>query len=443
MSANYYTTLGVPKDVDPTALKKAYRKLAMTHHPDKNPGNSEAAETFKKISEAYTVLSDPEKRPIYDKYGADGVQQMEGGGQSADPSDIFERMFGGMGGGMGGMGGMFGERPRRQQQQQKRASRATAHVDLKTLVRGGSIKVQFSDTVAKDLQTGKTSTEFECCGECRGEGAVTETRMIAPGMFQQASGKCPACDGRGFQLSTAAQKGCIWIDEIKEYDVHLPPGHILQEPLVLFEKGGACIDPHTKAVGRGDLHVQIKCRTKEHDEWQLYSVQHRHLQWTPTLQVVYGMVTNRLKCVHPDGKEYIIEMPPKKRTETIVAAGMGLPASEDGRVPVGDLLIKVNWDFSTATIDKLPWLAQMKEAMHTRAPWTNAAASQAHVTCMTTDEYESYQSGSSRGGGGHHRRGHHGHRSEPPHAPPAAADSRRGTGGGGGGGGGAQECVQS
>ena len=282
--------------------------------------------------------------------------------------------------------------------------------------------MQFTETVAKNLTTGQTCIDYELCKTCDGKCVVTHTRMLGPGMFQQAQGKCDVCDGRGFQLNATAQDNCIWMDEIKEYTTYLPAGRTLQEPLVLFEKGSLYVNPHTKSVSHCDLHVQLECETKENDEWQLYSPQHRHLQWTPTLQVIYGLVTNRLKCIHPDGNEYILEMPHRFRTETFVATGMGIPQSDDSQHPAGDLLIKINWDFDTTTMHKLPWLQQMKEGMHQRAPWTNDATYPVHKTCLTTDEYTEYQ-----------QRGHSQQRQHPFEHVQASM----------GGDGGTQECRQS
>ena len=121
VSTAYYDLLEVPVDADDTTLKKAYRKLAVKYHPDKNPGNKEAEEKFKKIAQAYDVLSDPEKRKLYDQYGEDafsGSGNARGGGgfggAGVNPFDIFNEFFGGGGGGggfesfFGGMGGFGG-----------------------------------------------------------------------------------------------------------------------------------------------------------------------------------------------------------------------------------------------------------------------------------------------------------------------------------------------
>ena len=381
---DYYDVLGISRDADEHMIKKAYRKLAMKHHPDKNKGDEQAADMFKTISQAYATLSDPEKRSVYDRYGEDGLQQMEGGGHH-DPSDIFAQMFGGG----GGLDGLFGNR--RQKQTPQKISRTKVTVKLKTFVRGGTIKVQFTETIAKNLATGKTSTEYDICEKCGGACVITHTRMVGPGMMQQVKGKCDTCDGRGFQMQKDTQEDCIWMDEVKTFTEHLPAGHPLNKPLILFEKGGMCVDPHTKQVKRCDLHVQIQCDTSDNDEWQLHSAQHRHLQWTPTLQVVYGLVTNRLKCMHPDGKEYILQMPPKQRTESFIAPGLGLPGTDDGRIPAGDLIVKVMWDFDTSSVSKLPWLLQMKKGLHEKAPWTDESKSISHQKCLTMEEYEHYQ----------------------------------------------------
>lgn len=449
-STSYYEILGVARDADGAALKKAYRKLAMRYHPDKNQGNPDAADMFKRVSQAYETLSDPEKRSVYNRYGEEGVQQMEGGGGGpVDPSEIFARMFGG---GFGGFGGGFGGRAQRGFRKPK--SRTQVNIDLRTLVQGGEVPVQFTDTVAKNLTTGETCTTFNCCDTCQGTGVMMVTHQLAPGMFQQAQGACRACEGRGYTLHPSVADDCIWMDELKSYTAHVPAGASLQEPLVLFDKGKYYVNPETQQVQRCDLYVVVQCEPVDDDvppplahgkaapppptnEWRLYSPQHRHLLWTPTLQVVYGLVTNRLRCTHPNGSEYVLQMPSTHRTETMVATGLGLPATD--KEPCGDLFIRVLWDFDTTVLARAPWFQQMCSGMRQRAPWTNEATHAADATCLTTDQYETYQMHSSGAGGGASyddsddpSAGGHGRRPQRVHVSSMGGEE-----------GGVQECVQS
>lgn len=131
---DYYQLLGVDKSADERALRQAYRKLAVKFHPDKNPDNPEAAEKFKKISHAYEVLSDPQKRDIYDKYGEEGLQG--GGGMPTSADSIFEAFFPGFSRGGGSRGPRTGE-----------DIVFRLAVDLKSLYNGAIKKLKVSRTV--------------------------------------------------------------------------------------------------------------------------------------------------------------------------------------------------------------------------------------------------------------------------------------------------------
>ena len=437
----YYDLLGVDRDCDAASLKKAYRKLAIKHHPDKNPNNPAAAQTFQAVSEAYEVLSDPEKRSVYDQYGRQAVEQMDnggsGGGRPMNPSDIFAQMFGGMdpfGGGPRGEGSQSHRKPP--------ASRTEVDVDLSVLCLGGDLTVPFSDTVAKNLVTGETCTAFELCAACRGLGSVMQTRMIGPGMIQQSQGPCMECETRGYTLQSEVAGDCIWMDEIKDHTTHLMAGRSLREPLVLYEKGRLYVDADTGTVRRGDLHVRLNVKPTEDGEWQLYSPRHRHLQWTPKLQVIVGLLTNRLRCTHPDGTEYVFEMPTTERTDAMVVTGKGLPATE--HEPAGDLFIRVQWLFDTAMLSKADWFVQMQKGLHKRAPWSNPSQYGVHATCMTSEDYAGWQEGQQQQRGQHRAHPEEGHE-EGGHSqgPRGQTRGHRAQGIGGGGGGPGPECVQS
>jgi molecular chaperone DnaJ len=193
---DYYEVLGVPRDADADAVKSAYRKAAMKSHPDRNPGDAGAAERFKEIAEAYQVLSDPEKRRIYDRHGHDGLREGPGpmgpgaGEGFVSPEDlfasffggsgVFEELFGGGGGGRGGRGAHLV---------------AALEIPFEEMAKGveRTLRVRRRDRCAKCRGSGaKEGTGPSACGTCGGSGAVQRSA----GFFALRS-TCPRCRGRG------------------------------------------------------------------------------------------------------------------------------------------------------------------------------------------------------------------------------------------------------
>ena len=176
--SKYYELLGVAQNAGPEEIKKAYRKRAIMYHPDKNEGSKEAEEKFKEVTEAYEVLKDPEKRSVYDRYGAQGLKRGTGAGGGfggfdfADALDVFMRDFGGFGGIEDLFGGQRGRSGRPQ------------------YVKGETLKVRLPLTL-QEVASGVTKrlrvAAFDTCGECEGGGA-------APGSVPVA---CPTCGGAG------------------------------------------------------------------------------------------------------------------------------------------------------------------------------------------------------------------------------------------------------
>ena len=204
---DYYEVLGVSKGASADELKKAYRKLAIKYHPDKNPGDKEAEEKFKELAEAYDVLSDPDKRQRYDQFGHAGVGSSAasggaggfGGGMSME--DIFSRfgdLFGGGGfdfGGFGGFGGGGGGR------QTLRGSdlRARVRLTLEDIEKGVEKKLKIKKNVACSHCNGEGTSApngKQTCGTCHGTGAVVTAQRSLFGMVQTQS-VCPTCEGTG------------------------------------------------------------------------------------------------------------------------------------------------------------------------------------------------------------------------------------------------------
>ena len=192
--SDYYSVLGVSKDADSATIKKAYRKLAMKYHPDKNPDNKAAEDKFKEAAEAYEVLSNSEKRSRYDRFGKAGVGGPGGGGGQGfhDVNDIFSSFgdifgdfFGGGGQRRGGRSDAF--RPR------KGADlRYYMDVSLMDVKLGSEKEIQFDSEADCDLCDGFGGLEPQTCGHCNGAGQVVHQQ----GFFQMAR-PCPQCRGKG------------------------------------------------------------------------------------------------------------------------------------------------------------------------------------------------------------------------------------------------------
>jgi molecular chaperone DnaJ len=245
---DYYEILGVGKDTDAKDIKKAYRKMAMKHHPDRNPGDKEAEAKFKELSEAYEVLSDDQKRGAYDQYGHEGVNSQGGfgGGQHGSFSDIFGDVFGDIFGGGGGGG-------RRSSVQRGSDLRYDLELSLEEAVRGVERRIQVPTLVSCKPCSGsgaKAGSSPVTCTTCGGVGQV----RMQQGFFsvQQA---CPACHGRGKQIKDPCTScnGQGVNRETKTLNVKIPSGVDTGDRIRLSGEGEA--GPNGGPAG--DLFVQV------------------------------------------------------------------------------------------------------------------------------------------------------------------------------------------
>ena len=259
---DYYEVLGVDKNADEGTIKKAYRKLAMQYHPDKNPDNKEAEEKFKEASEAYEVLSDKDKKQLYDQYGHAGVESQFGAGgfswenftHRGDLNDIFGDGFSSIfetlfGGGFGGRSS--GRASNRGEDLQIELS-----LTLKEIATGTEkkIKIGTKDACDKCGGSGSADSQVETCSQCRGTGQVRQVRQSLFGQMQTVS-ECPSCRGEGKIIKNKCSKcyGEGRMGSVKEINVKIPAG--VEENQYIRLRGQGNVGP--RGGSRGDILVLI------------------------------------------------------------------------------------------------------------------------------------------------------------------------------------------
>ena len=260
---DYYEVLGVEKTASEAEIKKAYRKLAIQYHPDKNPGDKEAEEKFKEAAEAYSVLSDKDKRARYDQFGHAGMGGAAGGGFSDfgdfDLNDIFSSVFGHGFSGFGGFGG-FGGGGARSSQRKFRGSdlRVKVKLNLKDISTGVEKKFKLKKYVVCNHCHGSGAEgdgATETCPTCHGTGSVTRTQQSIFGMMQTQS-VCPQCNGEGKIIKNKCKhcsgEGIVYGDEVVE--VKIPAG--VGEGMQLTVNGKGNAGKHNGIAG--DLLVVIE-----------------------------------------------------------------------------------------------------------------------------------------------------------------------------------------
>lgn len=250
-SQDYYAILGVGKNANEKEIKSAYRQLSKKYHPDKNPGDNDAHHKFIEVGEAYEALSDPEKRRIYDQFGAEALKN---GGQSRgqnggfhDPFDIFEQMFGGGGGDFRGGG---------QRRQKGQSLQVQDEITLQQYYQG--TKIQFSlllnDICDHCHGSGSEDGAVDRCEQCGGRGLVIQ--VIRQGfMTQQIQHICSKCGGEGELIRNKCHvcSSAKVVKKNKVFDVEIPRG--APRDFVLVKHGEAEKFPNADP---GNLYIKVK-----------------------------------------------------------------------------------------------------------------------------------------------------------------------------------------
>ncbi len=265
---DYYEILGVGRDADEAALKKAYRKVAMQYHPDRNQGNKDAEEKFKEAAEAYEVLTDADKRARYDRFGHAGVENMGGGGGGfsgggMNMEDIFAQ-FGDIFGDGGSpfdsfFGGGGGGRAQGRSQGQKGSNlRVKLSLNLAEIANGVTKKIKVKKQISCTTCNGsgaKDKNAITTCGTCKGSGYVRQVKQTFLGTMQTTTA-CPTCHGSGQSISAfcSSCKGEGRIMGEETIELNIPAGVEVGMQLSLRGKGNAGM----RGGPNGDLLITIE-----------------------------------------------------------------------------------------------------------------------------------------------------------------------------------------
>jgi molecular chaperone DnaJ len=327
---DYYEVLGVARDAVDTDIKKAYRRVAMKFHPDRNPGDKEAEDRFKEANEAYEVLSDTQKRSAYDQFGhaavdGSGGQSGFGGGGAggASFSDIFGDVFGdifGAGGRGGGRGGP----------QRGSDLRYTLEISLEEAVKGTTTKIRIPTLVHCDECNGsgaKKGSQPVTCTTCSGSG---QTRM-QQGFFSVQQ-TCPNCRGKGKMIADPCGKcyGRGVVEETKTLSVKVPAGVDTGDRIRLAGEGEAGADGGPV----GDLYVQISVR-----EHPIFERDGKHLFCEVPISFADAALGGELEVPTLEGRVKL-KIPPETQTGKLFRLrGKGVSPVRGGGP--GDLLCRV------------------------------------------------------------------------------------------------------
>ena len=337
---DYYEVLGVDKNASADEIKKAYRKLAVKYHPDKNPGDKEAEEKFKEAAEAYSVLSDADKKAKYDQFGHAGVDGSapDFSGGFGNLNDILNDLFGGGFGGFGGFGGGFGG-GRGGQRQQKvyrgRDIRVRVKLTLEEIAKGVEKEISIERSVpCKDCggKGAKNASDIKTCSACNGTGQVQ--RVVNTFLGQTVTySTCQQCGGEGKVISNPCRScgGTGLVRKRETIKVKIPAGVEAGMQMNISGEGHAAKNNGVN----GDLLVVI-----EEQEHPNLKREGNNLYCTKIISLPDAILGGEVEVPGIDGS-YKIKVEPGTQSGTVVRLrGRGLP-TVNGYGGTGDLYVKI------------------------------------------------------------------------------------------------------
>ena len=341
---DYYKILGVERTATADEIKKAYKRVAIKYHPDRNPGNKEAEDKFKQAAEAYDVLRDPDKRARYDQFGADGVNGAGGfggfGGQGMDINDIFSAfgdIFGGHGfSGFGGFGG--GQRGGGQPRKFKGADmRMKVTLTIEEIATGVTKKFKLKKDVTCTECGGsgcEKGSKPETCQTCHGQGYVLRTQRSMFGMMQSQE-VCPTCQGEGVTIAKKCQhchgEGVVKGEEIVE--IKIPAGVAEGMVVNVPRKGNAAV--HNGVPG----DIQVIIEEAPHPN---FIRDENDLIYNLLLSVPQAALGDTVEIPTLTGKARIKIEPGTQPGTTLRLRGKGLPAVQGYGSGTGDIVVNIS-----------------------------------------------------------------------------------------------------
>ena len=341
---DYYEVLGVGKQATDDEIKKAYRKIAIKYHPDRNPGNKEAEEKFKEAAEAYSVLSDKQKRQQYDQFGFDGPNMGGGFGGFGDAGgfsmdDIFS-MFGDVFGGRGGFSGFGGFSGGGAQRAQYRGSdlRLKVRLSLQEVATGVTKKFKVKKDVVcqhchgSGAQAGSSATT---CPTCNGNGYTVKTVRSILGMMQTQS-ECPTCHGEGKVIKNkcphCAGTGIVKGEEVVE--INIPAG--VAEGMVVNVPGKGNAAPHNGVNG----NIQVFIEEEPNDT---FIRDNQDIIYNLLLDFPTAALGGEVEIPTIDGKKVRVKIEAGTQPgKTLRLRGKGLPAVQGYGNGQGDLVVNIS-----------------------------------------------------------------------------------------------------
>jgi len=331
---DYYEVLGIHRDASPEDIKRAYRKQALQFHPDRNPGNKEAEDKFKEAAEAYSVLIDPEKRSVYDRFGHEGLRGEGLAGFSGFDSSIFEDFEDILGNFFGfGFGDIFGTRSRRQAYSPRRGRDLVLELELslEEAAHGLERELKLNGTEDCPVCQGtrlRPGTSKSVCQYCQGKGQV----RYQQGFFS-ITRTCSACKGMGEIITTPCVecRGTGKVKQKRELKIKVPAGVNDGTKLRLAGEG----EVGDQGGGRGDLYVVV--RLKKH---KFFQREEDNLFCEVPLSFAQAALGATLEIPTLEKKNELLQIPPGTQSGTIFRIkGGGVKGLE--RQKKGDLFVKV------------------------------------------------------------------------------------------------------